>query len=142
MSNKWDDRFLALAEHVASWSKDESTKVGAVITHGKRIVSLGYNGFAEGMNDDPALYADREIKYQRIIHAEMNAREFARRDLRGCTLYSTLMPCDRCFPHLIQARIRRFVYPMPKNDEPPRPWFNIVRAMALEANAEMVEVTV
>jgi dCMP deaminase len=27
----WDKRFLDLAEHVAQWSKDPRTKVGAVI---------------------------------------------------------------------------------------------------------------
>lgn len=29
--NKWDERLLGLAEYVSNWSKDPSTKVGAVI---------------------------------------------------------------------------------------------------------------
>ena len=44
---KWDRRFLRLAREVASWSKDPSTKVGAVLVDplDNTIVSLGYNGF-------------------------------------------------------------------------------------------------
>lgn len=29
--NKWDRRFLDLASHIASWSKDPNTKVGSKI---------------------------------------------------------------------------------------------------------------
>ena len=46
MSAKWDTRFLGLATHISAWSKDPSSQVGAVITDGNRIISLGYNGFA------------------------------------------------------------------------------------------------
>jgi len=42
---KWALRFLGLASYISKWSKDPSTKVGAVIAQGNRIVSLGYNGF-------------------------------------------------------------------------------------------------
>jgi deoxycytidylate deaminase len=44
LNPKWDRRFLELARHVAAWSKDPSTQVGAVVAEGKRVVSLGYNG--------------------------------------------------------------------------------------------------
>ena len=55
MKTDWDKRFLDLAEYISSWSKDTSSKVGAVIVHNKRIVSTGYNGFPEGYDDDDAL---------------------------------------------------------------------------------------
>lgn len=111
MSNtKWDKRFLELASFYASWSKDPSTQVGAVITEGKRQISQGYNGFPQLLNDDPALYADREYKYEHIIHGEMNAIIMARQDLRGCTLYTVpFLPCSRCASMIIQAGIRRVV---------------------------------
>jgi hypothetical protein len=36
----WDARFIELARHVAEWSKDRSTKVGAVIsTNGRNMPS-------------------------------------------------------------------------------------------------------
>lgn len=111
---KWDIRFLQLAETVAQWSKDPSTKVGAVIARPDRTVaSLGYNGFPRGMRDDPELYADRERKLSRVVHAELNAILNAREPLRGYTLF--VWPpgygptCDRCAVHVIQSGIARVV---------------------------------
>jgi len=76
--SKWDSRFMDLARLVASWSKDPSTQVGAVIVdQDKRIVSTGFNGFPRCVNDSPV---DREVKLLRTIHAEENALLFARRD--------------------------------------------------------------
>jgi dCMP deaminase len=112
---KWDRHFLALSDFWANLkSKDPSTKTGAVIVHPDRtIVSIGYNGFAKGMRDDPELYADREVKYSRVIHCEMNALIFARQDVTGCTLYTTpFCSCERCVVHMIQAGIKRFVAPV------------------------------
>lgn len=110
MNEKWDRRFLALAEFYASWSKDPSTQVGAVITRGKHQISQGYNGFPEFMDDSPELYANREYKYEHIVHGEMNAVILARRDLGGCTLYTVpFMPCSRCAAMVIQAGIIRVV---------------------------------
>lgn len=55
---KWDLRFLQLARFVAAWSRDPSTKTRAVIVDpDKMIVSMGFNGFAQGMNDAPEDYA-------------------------------------------------------------------------------------
>ena len=94
----WHQRFLALAAHVGSWSKDPSTKVGAVIVRNDRtIVSVGYNGFPRHCDDDPELYADRTKKYPRTVHAEVNAILTAKEPLDGCALYvSPLYPCPSC----------------------------------------------
>ena len=52
----WDIKFLKLAQHVSDWSKDPSTKVGAVVVDkDNRIVSIGYNGFPKGVQDDERL---------------------------------------------------------------------------------------
>lgn len=41
MTRKWDLRFLHLAQYIAEWSRDPSTKTGAVIVdEDKRIVDL------------------------------------------------------------------------------------------------------
>tara|TARA_R100001530_G_scaffold13727_7_gene12585 strand:+ start:3278 stop:3721 length:444 start_codon:yes stop_codon:yes gene_type:complete len=111
MAGKWDDRFLALAEHVSAWSKDPSTKCGAVIVDDdKRVLSVGYNGFPRGVEDNWTLLSSREEKYSRIIHAEINAILFASGDLRGATLYSyPLPPCAPCAAVIIQKGIRRVV---------------------------------
>jgi dCMP deaminase len=108
----WDKRFLSMARLVSSWSKDPSTKVGAVIvTPENVVVSIGYNGFAQAMPDVEKHYADREAKYSRIVHSETNAIVLARGDVRNHTLYVTLPPCDRCAVTIIQAGIVRVVCP-------------------------------
>ena len=112
---KWDLRMLALAKHIAQWSKDTSTKVGAVIVRPDRtIASVGYNGFPRGCDDDPAVYANRELKYERVVHAEMNAILSAAEPVIGNTIYiwpAGLSPsCARCTAHIIQAGITRAVY--------------------------------
>ena len=105
----WHKRFLTLAEHIAGWSKDPSTKVGAVIVdQQRRIVSTGYNGFPQGVVDNPQL--PRERKLMRTLHAEANAILFAKRDLSGCTIYVTHHPCAHCAAMIIQAGIKRVVY--------------------------------
>lgn len=110
---KWDYRFLRLAKEIASWSKDPSTQCGAVVVRpDKTIASLGYNGFPKGMPDRPEDYADREVKYSRVIHAEMNALLNAKEQLLGYTLYVwPFFPCDRCAVHIIQSGIKRVVCP-------------------------------
>jgi dCMP deaminase len=110
--DKWDQRFLDLAKYISSWSKDPSTKVGAVITDHRRVVSLGFNGFPQGMNDDPALYENRDEKYSRVVHGEINALLFAQQSVRNHTLYTwPFAPCDRCAVQMIQAGISKFVFP-------------------------------
>jgi dCMP deaminase len=111
---KWDLRFLELAKLVSTWSKDPSTQTGAVITKGNRVVSVGFNGFPQNMIDLPENYSNREEKYSRIVHCEMNALLFAKESTVGCTLYTwPFMSCDRCFVHMSQAGLIRFVAPKP-----------------------------
>ena len=111
---KWEKRFLDLAQLVSTWSKDPSTKVGAVIVRPDfTVASVGYNGFPRSMNDHPSLYADRDVKLSRIVHAEMNAILHAREPLHGYTLYTwPFLTCDRCAVHVIQSGIVRVVAPV------------------------------
>ena len=110
--DKWDMRFLNLAEHIAQWSKDPSTQVGAVITDKRRIISLGYNGFPQGVDDTDERLNNRELKYKMIIHGEINAILFARESLFGHTLYTwPFMPCPVCASIVAQTGIKRVVAP-------------------------------
>lgn len=103
--NKWHNRFFDLANLVGSWSKDPSTRVGAVIVRPDRtIASVGYNGFPRGVTDT---YGTREDKLLRTIHAEANAILSAREPLHGYTLYVTpLHPCANCAGLIIQSGIK------------------------------------
>ena len=115
MSEKWDRRFLELAEHISTWSKDPSTKVGCVVVgEDREIRSTGFNGFPRGIEDDAERLADREQKYPLICHAEENAIMHAARtgvSLKGNIAYVTWPPCTRCTRSLIQAGISEVVYP-------------------------------
>ena len=115
MSEKWDRRFLELAEHISTWSKDPSTKVGCVVVgEDREIRSTGFNGFPRGIEDDAERLADREQKYPLICHAEENAIMHAARtgvSLKGNTAYVTWPPCTRCTRSLIQAGVSEVVYP-------------------------------
>lgn len=122
--SKWDMRFLELAEHIAGWSKDPSTKVGCIIVGADReIRSTGFNGFPRGIEDTLERLTDREQKYPLICHAEENAIMHAARigvSLKGCTAYVTWPPCTRCARSLIQAGIDVIVYP--QSAEIPERW--------------------
>ena len=101
---RWDMRFLDMAKLISSWSKDPSTQVGSVIVDSNnRVVSVGYNGFPQGISDDSRL-DNRETKYKMILHAERNALLFAQRPLEGCTIYTyPFMPCPSCASMIIQS---------------------------------------
>ena len=109
----WHSYYLKMAEVVASKSKDPSTKTGAVIVRPDwTVASTGYSGFPRWMDDSPGLYEDRQVKYDRIIHCEMNAILTAHEPVEGYTLYTwPLASCSRCAVHVIQAGIARVVYP-------------------------------
>jgi dCMP deaminase len=111
----WDQRFLALAAHVASWSKDPSTKCGAVIVDSeRRVVGIGYNGFPRHVIDRAYRYNDREEKLRYVVHAEANAILNAVGTTRGCTLYVHPLPCcNDCAKLVIQSGIDEVVSPFP-----------------------------
>ena len=112
----WDEYFMGVAMLSAMRSKDPNTQVGACIVNREhRIVGVGYNGFPTGCSDDDLPW-DREgdwieTKYPYVCHAELNAiLNSIGGDLRGCTLYVALFPCNECAKAIIQAGIRKIVY--------------------------------
>lgn len=112
MSEKWDHRFLEMARLVATWSKDPSTQVGVVIVDEMRHVkATGYNGFPRGIEDSGERLCNREVKYQYVVHAELNALLQAGHSARGATLYLFGMgcSCSNCAKHIIQAGIKEIV---------------------------------
>lgn len=143
--SKWDKRFMGLAEHVAGWSKDPSTQVGAVIARDNVQISQGFNGFPRGVHDDESKLEDRDLKYQMIIHAEINAILFANEDLYGATVYTwPFAPCCRCAAIIIQAGIKRVVAPAVKDKMLDLRWkkeMDIASAMFIDAGVELCLVS-
>jgi len=111
----WNQRYLNIAKQIASWSKDPSTKVGAVIVGDKnQIISQGYNGFPRGFKDSLDRLYNRETKYKFTIHAEANALYNALYNgvsVNGTTIYVHGLPvCVECAKAIIQSGIKRVVY--------------------------------
>lgn len=107
----WDDYFIQISKTVASKSKDPSTKIGAVIVdENHRPISFGYNGLPQGADESRLTLTERPLKYHYVIHAEMNAILFAKKDLTNCILYCEYAPCDNCLKHIIQTGIKKIVY--------------------------------
>ena len=107
----WDHYFMNIAKEVAKKSKDPSSQNGCIIVDPEhRPVSFGYNGLIQGADETKMTLSDRPMKYYFSVHSEMNALIFAKRDVRGCTIYNTIATCDNCLKHCLQAGIKRFVY--------------------------------
>lgn len=115
LDNKWHNRFMEMAHNIAGWSKDPSTQVGCVIVDTeKRIISVGYNGFPRGVDDNDERLSNRSIKYLMVQHAEANAVTNAAsinagERLKGATAYVTHYPCSNCAGLLIQAGVSTIV---------------------------------
>jgi len=125
MNEKWMIRFMRVAKEVGSWSKDPSSKIGAVIVNeNRRILATGYNGFPKTIADDDRLNV-KEEKYPLIIHAEMNAILNALKNgvpVDGATIFVYGLPvCSECAKSVSQSGISKVVVMQP--DENSR-WFS------------------
>jgi len=139
MNRKWIDRYMALARHVAQWSRDPSTQVGAIIVGKNRNqIALGYNGFPVGVTDTQERLNDREVKYHLIQHAERNVIDQAAFDLEGATLVTTQHPCHECAKSIVSKRIKRVICPPAPQREPWRKSSEWAALILLEADVELV----
>jgi dCMP deaminase len=110
VSPKWAARMLGIAHQIASWSKDRSTKVGAIITtEDGSPVSWGFNGMPMGINDNIESRHQRPEKYSWMCHAERNAMDLAPRPLDNCVMFVTFSPCSSCCQSIIQRKIKTVV---------------------------------
>lgn len=110
ISEVWDLRFIRMAYEVASWSKDPSSKIGAVaVSDSKRVLGTGYNGFPAGDADSLEDYYSRSKKYPKVIHAEVNLILnclAAGIPLTGANLYVYGQPvCPECSKFLANTGI-------------------------------------
>jgi dCMP deaminase len=112
----WDEYFMGVAILSAERSKDPVTQVGAcIVDPDKKIVGTGYNGAPRGIKDETFPWEKEgnfeETKYAYVCHAELNAiLNSTRENLKGCTLYVSLSPCNECAKAIIQSGIKKVVY--------------------------------
>ena len=136
----WWPRYLGIAREVSTWSKDPSTKVGAIAVGNKgQILAQGYNGYPRGMDDSD--YSDREEKYKKIVHAEMNCIYNASWNgvsLDGADLFVYGLPvCHECAKAVIQVGILRVICPY--NPDWPKKWqesFDLTKQFFEEAGVK------
>ena len=140
----WDQRFLSMARNIAGWSKDPSTKVGAIAVRERRILASGYNGIPMHVNDDISRLSNRELRLQMTVHAEANLISYAARHgvcLNGATAYVwPLMTCSQCAAQLIQAGFIKVVIP---NVVMPLRWqesFETAKLMFIEAGVAVAAI--
>ena len=145
--NKWDKRFMQMAETVAGWSScfQENRHVGAVIVKDKRIVATGYNGAPAGIKS----CADRGECLRRVrniasgtmqevcyaVHAEQNAIIQAAKlgiPLDGAIMYVTHQPCVICTRMIINSGIKKVIY---KNGYPD----DFALQLFSESNVEIIK---
>lgn len=105
----WDEYFMTLAFLVARRSPDAQTQHGTVIVdQNNKIVATGYNGFLPGVPDTcmPNL---RPLKYQHIMHAEVNAILSAAQNLEKCRIYITGLPCNDCLKVIAKTGMKNII---------------------------------
>ena len=112
----WDEYFMGVAMLSGMRSKDPNTQVGAcIVSPNNRILSMGYNGFPNGISDDEFPWQREgdplDSKYFYTTHSELNAiLNYRGGSLEGAKLYVTLFPCNECAKAIIQAGIRTVIY--------------------------------
>ena len=133
MSNftKWDDRFMQMADLVATWTSCymPGRSIGAVIVKDKRVMTTGYNGAPAGlrtckergecMRRRLGIASGTRAELCYAIHAEQNAIIQAAKlgiSIEGATLYCTHQPCSVCAKMIINSGINRIVYREPYPD--------------------------
>jgi dCMP deaminase len=138
------EKYLKLAEFQAQlFSKDPSTKVAAlVLDNNQNIRSTGFNGLPRGFEETAERWS-KPTKYDYVVHAEANAICSAARNgatLSGCTLFSTLFPCNDCAKLIIQSGITKIVTRKPENDSSWLKSFEKSKEMFGECKVEIVYI--
>ena len=112
----WDEYFMGVAVLSGLRSKDPNTQVGCcIVSQDNKILSMGYNGFPLGCDDDEFPWAregeENETKYPFVTHGELNAiLNYRGGSLEGSKIYVSLFPCNECAKAIIQAGIKSVIY--------------------------------
>ena len=109
--NKFDEKYLAMAEVWAGNSYCRRRQVGALLVKDGMIISDGYNGTPSGFENICEDESGATKPY--VLHAEANAISKVAKSGNssdGATLYVTASPCIECAKLIIQAGIKRVVY--------------------------------
>lgn len=108
---KFDSRYIEMAEVWAKNSYCKRRQVGALIVKDRMIISDGYNGTPSGFEN--ICEDENGVTKPYVLHAEANAITKVAKSgnsSQGATLYVTASPCLECSKLIIQSGIKRVVY--------------------------------
>lgn len=108
---KFDSKYLEMAQVWAGNSYCKRRQVGALIVKDRMIISDGYNGTPSGFEN--ICEDESGVTKPYVLHAEANAITKVARSGNNsldATLYVTASPCLECSKLIIQAGIKRVVY--------------------------------
>lgn len=108
---KFDHRYIEMAEIWAKNSYCKRRQVGALIVKDKMIISDGYNGTPAGFEN--ICEDENGVTKPYVLHAEANAITKVAKSgnsSEGATLFVTASPCLECSKLIIQSGIKRVVY--------------------------------
>ena len=108
---KFDQRYLEMAEIWAKNSYCKRRQVGALLVKDRMIISDGYNGTPSGFEN--ICEDENGVTKPYVLHAEANAITKVAKSgnsSQNATLYVTASPCMECAKLIIQAGIKRVVY--------------------------------
>lgn len=107
-----------LAQMLSQRSDDPTRRVGCVLMVHEEVAAIGWNGFpAKSLYGEfpraSNTEAERNKKEPYVIHAEQNALLTRNQNLHddSSILFINEVPCDECFPLLIQAGVKKYVIP-------------------------------
>ena len=109
--NKFDDKYIKMAEIWAGNSYCKRRQVGALLVKDRMIISDGYNGTPSGFENN--CEDENGVTKPYVLHAEANAIAKVAKSgnsSQDATLYVTAAPCIECSKLIIQAGIKRVVY--------------------------------
>jgi dCMP deaminase len=119
-TDQFHEYYMNIAIAVRRMANCLGRKVGAVIVKQNRIISTGYNGTPEGVENcveggcvrckNKQSFA-KSVGYDVCIcvHAEQNALISAARfgnAIEGAVVYSTMRPCFDCTKAMLQAKVK------------------------------------
>tara|TARA_R110000782_G_scaffold187656_2_gene277794 strand:- start:234 stop:686 length:453 start_codon:yes stop_codon:yes gene_type:complete len=95
------------ANELASFSKDPSTKIGALLVRDEMIIGRGWNRLAKGF-EDTDLNWSRPRKYDIVVHAEQSSiydAAFRGNSTEGSEMYSNYAACTNCAKAIVSSGI-------------------------------------
>lgn len=105
------NKFFLLARNISKHSDHPTHQLGAVITRGNKVISLGFNKNKTHTRSNHAW---------KRLHAEISAIIKSKEDLTGCTIYvyretklgnlGMARPCPSCLSAIQEAGIKRICY--------------------------------